>query len=102
MQTMDYYAQLRANHGEPAKNINHDRFMEMLCVLPPCRWTRLHSSESFFISEAETEYLHRWFARIGAEYFELVAPRTMNHELILSRIIADLPEVFNKVMELSK
>jgi hypothetical protein len=97
--TYEYYEQLRANDGEPPQKITIERFWEMLNVLPPCKWTRLHSSESFFISEAETEDLHRWFARIGDDYFELVAPRSLNHEEILGKIISRLPDVFNKIME---
>jgi len=84
--TYEYYEQLRLNQGEEPKKINLERFDDMLNVLPPCKWSRGSITESFFISEAETEDLHRWFARIDNHYFELVAPRSLRHEDIIMRI----------------
>ena len=89
--TREYYETLRANNGSAPVEVTEQRFWEMLEVLPPCKWTRLRGSESFFVSEAETENLHTWLARIGDNYYELVAPSSLNHEEIMARIFARFP-----------
>ena len=86
----EYYEKLMANNGSDPVEIEESRFWEMLEVLPPCKWTRLRGSESFFISEAETMNLHTWLARIGGKYYELVAPSSLTHDEVLARICASL------------
>ena len=46
------------------QEISHERWEEMLCVLPPMRWHDLNESLNvFFISEATTGDLHACFIR---------------------------------------
>lgn len=87
----EYYENLRANNGSDPVEVTEERFWEMLEVLPPCKWTRLHGSESFYISEAETMNLHTWLVRIGTNHYELVAPNNLTHEEILARVFARFP-----------
>ena len=91
--TREYYETLRVNNGSDPVQVTEQRFWEMLEVLPPCKWTRLQGSESFFVSEAETMNLHTWLARIGQNYYELVAPNSLNHEEIMARIFAKFTDL---------
>jgi hypothetical protein len=72
------YEDMRRNRGEPAREIDEDRFYEMLEVLPPAKWSRLKGFECFMVIEAQTEDLYTWCARItenGRESFwEMIAP----------------------------
>lgn len=95
----EYYETLRANNGSDPVEVTEQRFWDILEVLPPCKWTRLRGSESFFISEAETMHLHTWLARIGGSYYELVAPNSLTHEEILARIFARFPVLLSDKKE---
>jgi hypothetical protein len=87
----EYFEQLRANNGSAPERVDQSRFWDMLEVLPPCKWTRLRGSESFYISEAETTNLHTWMVRIGQDHFEMVAPNSLTHEEVLARVFASFP-----------
>lgn len=53
---------------EPVE-ITEERFMEMLEVLPPAKWRRSASAESFHIIERITHDIVDWFVRIGDRYY---------------------------------
>ena len=89
-----YYEELRLNNGSKPKQITEERFWYLLEVLPPCKWTRLHGSESFYVSEAETEDLHTWCLRIAGGYFELVAPKSLTHEQIIARVVPEFQHLY--------
>ena len=35
--------------------------------------------------------LHTWLARIGDNYYELIAPNNLTHEEVLARVFARFP-----------
>lgn len=54
---------------EPVE-ITKERFWDMLEVLPPCRWVREGSSESFHMSEHDSGNVTLILVRIAGRYFE--------------------------------
>jgi hypothetical protein len=84
------YERMRANNGEPARQITRDRFWHLLEVLPPAHWTRRVDAETFMVIECETANLHTWAARIGsgdeATYWEMIAPNDSTHSDILRNV----------------
>ena len=72
-----YYENLRANRGDIPHRVDEARFWEMLCVLPPEDWTRGDNFECFRVMEAQTADLYTWLVRLGDEYWEMIAPRSM-------------------------
>lgn len=77
-----YYENLRANRGDIPHRVDEARFWEMLEVLPPEDWTRGDNFECFRVMEAQTADLYTWLVRLGDEYWEMIAPRSMApHEL---------------------
>lgn len=72
-----YYENLRANRGDIPHRVDEARFWEMLEVLPPEDWTRGDNFECFRVMEAQTADLYTWLVRLGDEYWEMIAPRSM-------------------------
>lgn len=72
-----YYENLRANRGDIPHRVDEARFWEMLEVLPPEDWTRGDNFECFRVMEAQTADLYTWLVRLGNEYWEMIAPRSM-------------------------
>ena len=60
------------------EEIDRDRFLEMLEVLPPCKWTKGLAWESFHISERLTNNLVSWFLNDGDKYYEFVDEATLS------------------------
>ena len=89
-QSRKRYADMVANNGEPAKEITEERFWYLLEVLPPAKWTRLPSSESFMVIECQTGNLYTWCARVRDAYYEMIAPYNSTHEDILGRIVLSI------------
>jgi hypothetical protein len=83
-ESMQRYAEMRKNGGEPAHEITREKFWDMLEVLPPLKWTRKVRTESFMISEAETGDLHSFFARFRETYWEMVLPRSATHRDVMN------------------
>lgn len=52
--------------------ISADRFMEMLEVLPPCRWQKLGNFEVFHCSEGLTGNLVAWFVQGNGKSYEFM------------------------------
>lgn len=90
MTSQDYYRNLEKNNGEPPHEVDEDRFMYLLEVLPPAKWTRRKDSESFMVIECQTANLYTWCARIGDKYYEMIAPNDCTHEDILKNIAISL------------
>jgi hypothetical protein len=80
------YRVVEANNGINPVEVSEAFYWEMLEVLPPSKWTRGHDTESFYICEALTGNLHEWIARIGKQYYALIAPRSSNHDQIINKI----------------
>lgn len=87
-----YWDNLRANDGDTPHRVDEQRFWEMLEVLPPDDWTRGDTFECFRVIEAQTANLYTWLVRLGAhdddgaEFWEMIAPRSMTPQGLLSRI----------------
>jgi hypothetical protein len=80
------YRVIEANNGTNPVEVSEAFYWEMLEVLPPSKWTRGHDTESFYICEALTGNLHERIARIGKQYYALIAPRSNNHDQIINKI----------------
>ena len=69
---------MRRNRGEPARQIDEERFDYLLGVLPPAKWTRWKGFECFRVDECQTADLFTWCARITENghnlYWEMIAP----------------------------
>lgn len=96
MQTYDaaYWEALRTNRGDTPRQVTEARFWEMLEVLPPEDWTRGDRFECFRVIEAQTADLYTWMVALGraghdgAEYWEMIAPRSMTPADLAARIDA--------------
>jgi hypothetical protein len=56
--------------GQP-REIDEEKFMEALGVLPPLQWTREKGWESFKICEPECGMITTCYVRIGSRFFEV-------------------------------
>jgi hypothetical protein len=90
METMERYEAMRANNGEPAQQVDEQRWWDMLEVLPPENWTRRADSESFMVIECQTANLYTWMVRVGsgdaATFWEMVAPNNATHHDLLRHV----------------
>jgi len=80
------YETMGKNQGVKPVEISKNYFFEMLEVLPPAKWTRSHSYESFYIIEALTGNLHQWLIRFEDRYFTLIASKNSTHEQIVNKV----------------
>lgn len=69
----------------PPVEIDEDRWMEMLEVLPPVNWVCDSEGESFKLSERTSGNITAIFARIGERYFEMQDSAFMKHEQIIAK-----------------
>lgn len=87
-----YWEALRANDGDTPHRVDSERFWDMLGVLFPEDWTRGDTFECFRVPECQTADLYTWLVRLGAhddagaEYWEMIAPRSMTPQGLFSRI----------------
>ena len=87
-----YWEALRANRGDTPRQVSEARFWEMLEVLPPEDWIRGERFECFRVIEAQTADLYTWMVALGgaghdgAEYWEMIAPRSMTPAGLAARI----------------
>lgn len=72
--------QINASHTKPPFEISEDRFDDMLGILPPQKWVRYKTEESFHVSERITGNIVMIFVRIGGRYFEMHDEATLTHE----------------------
>jgi hypothetical protein len=79
----------RAKFIAPPKRISEERFDYLLNVLPPCKWTRHASSESFHVSEHITDDIVTWCVRVGDSYWEISDSCTLTHDELLTLIIKE-------------
>jgi hypothetical protein len=66
-----YFAHLNTYITNPVE-VSRERFMEMLEVLPPCRWTTFSGVEMFHISKLHTANVVSWFAQYQSTFFEFM------------------------------
>ena len=85
------YEQMRKDGGAPVIEVSEEYFINMLEVLPPCKWTNNFSFESFHISEHLTENIVEWLVRVkdfGKDrYFALAAADTKTHLDIVKKVL---------------
>ena len=63
-----------------------EQFLEMLGVLPPCKWVRTKGAEAFFVSEALSADIHAWHVRIGERYWTLNRSSACSAEYIIAEV----------------
>jgi hypothetical protein len=84
------YETMRRNRGEPAQQIDEERFDYLLCVLPPAHWTRGREFSCFMVDECQTADLFTWCARLTENdldtFWELIAPENSTPSEILSKV----------------
>ena len=89
-QSRERYEAMTKNRGEPPKEIDEDRFWDLLTVLMPANWTQAGSTESFRVIECQTDDLYTWCARVGDRYFEMIAPKKTTHAQIIKLVKKEL------------
>lgn len=71
------------------KQIDRDRFIDMLEVLPPCRWRRYADGvEWFHVSERLSGDVVAWFARVGETYWEMQDLSTLSYDALNTKLRA--------------
>lgn len=78
-------AEQDAHWLRPPVRITHERFIEMLEVLPPEDWQHHSGGESFKLSERTSGNVTMIFCRIGEDYYELQDRVTLTHAQILAK-----------------
>lgn len=68
--------------------ITAEKFDEMLNVLPPMKWCRGESAESFMMSEFMTGRITGIYCRLGGRYFSFYGLCTMSHVDIVAKCAA--------------
>ena len=87
MDTLSRYELMRRNNGEPPREIDADRYDELLCVLPPANWTRGKGDFScFMVDECQTANLYTWAVRDNGRYWEMIAPEDSTPAELLAKI----------------
>lgn len=71
--------------SEP-EEITEERFMDMLEVLPPCKWQNMSGVEWFHVSEHLTGPLVSWFLRVGDKYYEFVDDCSLSSEQLMEKV----------------
>ena len=79
----------------PAKEVDADRYQDMLEVLPPCKWHRVSGNVSVFhVSERMAHDIVSWFFEVGhepsARYFELQDSENLSDKELLEAIASIL------------
>lgn len=75
----------KARYCKGPQRIDAERFDEMLNCLPPQRWTRWESTESFRVCEAVTGNLYTFGVRIKDTYFSLTADGFTSHDDLIKQ-----------------
>lgn len=81
MYTIDF-----SQYITPAKEIDADRFNEMLEVLPPDNWQRMDGGEYFQMSELYAGNVTSYFVRHHDKYYEFRETTWMNPSQVLNKI----------------
>lgn len=82
----EWHAEYVRKNTKPVTEVTQERFWEMLEVLPPCKWNRGGSEETFHVSERLWDNYVSWFTRIGERYFECTDTDTRRHVEIVARV----------------
>jgi hypothetical protein len=75
----------RNRHISEPVEITEERFHEMLDVLPPSKWRRSASAESFHICERITYDIVDWFVRIGDRYYTFADTDRLSAEDVIRK-----------------
>ncbi len=75
----------RNRHITEPVEITEERFMEMLEVLPPAKWRRSKSAESFHISERITHDIVDWFVRIEDRFYNFADTNKLSAEDVIRK-----------------
>ena len=67
-------------YKHPPVEIERQRFLDMLCILPPEDWTTRSGAETFKMSEMTAGTITTIFCRIGGRYFEMSDDASMSHD----------------------
>lgn len=80
----DFVLQKEASYlAEPPVEVDLERWIDALEVLPPARWVRMGSEESFQMSEHLCGRVTTCYVRIGRRYCEMrCIARTRHTELV--------------------
>jgi hypothetical protein len=68
------------------KEITDEDFSEMLCILPPMKWVRYSSEESFQISELTSGRITEAFVRVDNRHFRFYCIAGTSHGDLIRRI----------------
>jgi hypothetical protein len=82
----NWHAEYVRKNTKPVTEVTHERFWDMLEVLPPCKWITAGSEETFHVSERLWDNHVSWFTRIGERYFECTDIDTRRHYEIVARV----------------
>ena len=88
MDTMEAVKLHESKFITPVTEIDHDRFDEMLNVLPPSRWVRFAGREHFHICERISGSIVSWCVRIGSRYFTFQDTSNMTTQQVAERCVA--------------
>lgn len=88
MDTMEAVKLHESKFITPVTEIDHDRFSEMLDVLPPSRWRNFPGGEHFHICERISGSIVSWCVRIGNRYFTFQDVSNLPTDEIAKRCLA--------------
>jgi hypothetical protein len=77
--TESAYRQHCDSYKKAPVEINEERFMDMLEILPPAKWVRHVEEESFHVCERIAGNIVSIFVRIGKRYFEMQDEIGLSH-----------------------
>ena len=67
------------------REISQEDWYYLLEVLPPCKWVRHSSAESFHISERITHDIVTWAARIADKFYRFDDTCRLSHEDVVRK-----------------
>ena len=71
--------------AKPAREIDAQRFDDMLGVLPPCKWYGHGTNqESFHVSEFLSGNIVSWFVQLNGRYFQIDDACTLTHRELIA------------------
>jgi Asp-tRNA(Asn)/Glu-tRNA(Gln) amidotransferase C subunit len=79
-----------AKYVKPLKEVDEERFDEMLNVLPPAGWVRDGSTQSFKLVERTTGELTTIMVRYAGKYYEYTGSYKTRHADIIEYVRAEI------------
>lgn len=84
-----------ASYIEAPKEVDSERFLSMLEILPPMAHVCSGNAETFKLCEFITGNVTRIFARVGKRHFEMADRADLSHSKILDAVYSAFPDVFS-------